>query len=120
MTSVLVRVSVDEAGQDGHGNDSQVQTKGPVLEVAEIKLDAFFDRGIAAPAVDLRPSNNADFQAMPVVVAAHFLRFASLRDNCAASTTFAKSCFLPMFPVCSTTNASGEMPCACRKEASRA
>jgi hypothetical protein len=70
----LVRVPVDQSGQDGHGNNSQVEAKGPILQVVEIKFDAFLDGRITAPAIDLRPPGDADLQTMPVVVAPDFLQ----------------------------------------------
>src|SRR5215470_1076563 len=72
----LIRVAVDEAREDGHGDDAEIEEQAPVLEVVEVVLDALVDGGVAAPTVDLGPAGDADAQAVTVVVAADFLKEA--------------------------------------------
>lgn len=55
----LVGVAMDEAGENGHGDNTEVKEKGPVLEVVKVILDALVNGGISAPAVDLRPAGDA-------------------------------------------------------------
>ena len=51
---------MNEAGEDGHGDDAEVEKEGPVLEVVEIVFGALVNGGVAAPAVDLGPAGDAD------------------------------------------------------------
>src|SRR4029450_2165111 len=58
-----------EAVEQREDQDLQVEPQRPVLDVVEIELDALLDRGVAAPAVHLRPARHAALDA----VAAHVL-----------------------------------------------
>ena len=61
----LVGVGVFEAAVDGGEDDAEVEEGGPVIEVVEVVLEAFFEGGSAAEAVDLGPASEAgaDFEA---------------------------------------------------------
>src|SRR5690242_15523891 len=65
-----VGVLVEEALHDRQPHDLQVERDRPVLDVVEVVLDALLDRGVAAPAVDLRPAGQAGLD----LVAQHVLR----------------------------------------------
>ena len=54
----------------GQPHDLEVEPQRPVLDVVEVVLDALLDRGVAAPAVDLRPAGEAGLH----LVAQHVLR----------------------------------------------
>ena len=55
---------MDETLERGEGKNFEIQPDGPVFDVVEIALDAFFKRGIAAPAVDLRPARDPGFDLL--------------------------------------------------------
>src|SRR5687767_3451646 len=59
---------------EGQPHDLDVQRHRPVLDVIQVVLDAFLERGVAAPAVDLRPARDAGLD----LVAQHVLRNAVL------------------------------------------
>src|SRR5687767_3560135 len=67
-------VALEQAAEDGQPHDFQIQGYGPVLDVIEVVLDALLERGVAAPAVDLRPAGDAGLH----LVAQHVLRNAVL------------------------------------------
>src|SRR5437867_13217558 len=69
LCMALVRVLLAEAAEQGQDQDLDVEEQGPVLDVVEVELDALLDRGVAAPAVHLRPAGDAALHA----VAAHVL-----------------------------------------------
>src|SRR6266516_1256395 len=54
-TRCLVGMLVKEAAEQREPHDFQIELHGPVLDVIQVVLDAFLDRGIAAPAMHLRP-----------------------------------------------------------------
>ena len=56
-----VCIPVNQAGKDGHRNDPEIEGQTPVLQVVQVALNALFDRRVAAPTVDLRPTGNSDF-----------------------------------------------------------
>src|SRR5436190_15718257 len=66
----LVRVLVTQSMNHRHEQDLHVQHQRPVLDVVEVVLDAHADRGVAAPAVHLRPAGHAGAH----FVAQHVLR----------------------------------------------
>src|SRR5688572_16337403 len=55
----------EDAAEERHPHDLEVERHRPVLDVIEIEFNALFERGIAAPAVDLRPSRDAGLHLMP-------------------------------------------------------
>src|SRR5262245_7630034 len=55
---ISVRVLLAEAAENREDEDLDVEQKRPVLDVVEVVLDALLDRGVAAPAVDLRPARH--------------------------------------------------------------
>src|SRR5918999_5584899 len=59
-----------DAAEERHPHDLEVERHRPVLDVIEIEFDALFERGIAAPPVDLRPAGDARLDLM----AQHVLR----------------------------------------------
>src|SRR5260221_18527 len=68
-----------QAAHQCEPHDLDVEADGPVLDVVEVVLDALLERGVAAPAVDLRPASDARLD----LVAEHVLRNAvlELRDE---------------------------------------
>src|SRR6478609_1046158 len=58
ISLLLLRRAVP-ASEHRQPHDFEVQSQRPVLDVIEIEFDAFFERRVAAPAVDLRPPGNA-------------------------------------------------------------
>src|SRR5262245_46819131 len=58
-----------ESAQHGQPHDLEVETDGPVFDVIQVVFDALLQRGVAAPAVDLRPAGDARFD----LVAKHVL-----------------------------------------------
>src|SRR5688500_10748768 len=65
-----VRVPLEEPLQNGEPHDLHVERHRPVLDVVEVVLDPLLDRGVAPPAIDLRPAG----QARAHLVAEHVLR----------------------------------------------
>src|SRR5687768_17974005 len=63
-----------QAAHDGQPEDLEVEADGPVLDVIQVVLDPLLERGVAAPAVDLRPAGDAGLD----LVAQHVLRDAVL------------------------------------------
>src|SRR6202023_3803110 len=64
----LVGVEAQRVPQ-GEPEDLEVEGQGPVLDVVEVVLDALLDRGVAAPAVHLRPAGDAGLDAVAEHVA---------------------------------------------------
>ena len=56
-----VCVLVNEAFEDGHEDDFDVQPQGPVFDIVQIMLNTLLKISITTPAVDLSPSGNACF-----------------------------------------------------------
>ncbi len=48
----------DQSFPEGQEKDSEIERNGPVLDIVEIVLDPFFQRGISPPSVDLSPSGH--------------------------------------------------------------
>src|SRR5688500_9096375 len=69
-----VGVLVEEALHERQPHDLEVEHDRPVLDVVEVVLDALLDRGVAAPAIDLRPAGQPGLD----LVAQHVLRHALL------------------------------------------
>src|SRR4051812_11948340 len=65
-----IGVLVDEALPQGHRQNLQIEHVGPVSNVEEIAFDSAIERGIATPAVHLRPAGDAS----PHLVAKHVVR----------------------------------------------
>src|SRR5688572_26271859 len=63
-----------QAAHDGQPEDLEVEADGPVLDVIQVVFDALLERGVAAPAVDLRPAGDAGLHLVPE----HVLREAVL------------------------------------------
>src|SRR6186713_3058153 len=63
-----------EAAHQRQPHDLEIERDRPVLDVVEVVLDALLERGVAAPAVDLRPAGDAGLD----LVAQHVLRDAVL------------------------------------------
>src|SRR5689334_10281500 len=55
----LVGMLVEEAFDDRQPDDLEVEAHRPVLDVIKVVFDALLERGVAAPAVDLRPARHA-------------------------------------------------------------
>src|SRR4051794_7542093 len=53
-----VRLPLENSAEQGHPHDLQVERHRPVLDVIEVELDALFQGGVPAPAVDLCPAGN--------------------------------------------------------------
>src|SRR5687768_13012203 len=70
VMTVLGMGTLEEAANDGEPHDLQIQGHRPVFDVVQVVLDTLFERGIAAPAVHLRPSRDAGLH----FVAEHVLR----------------------------------------------
>src|SRR5213596_2096635 len=66
-----IRVAVAETGPEGQEEDLQVEAEAPALDVVEVVFDPFLDRGLAAPAVDLRPARDARLHLVAEHVAGH-------------------------------------------------
>src|SRR5437762_1458899 len=69
-TRFLVGMLVEEPAQQRQPHDLQIEPHRPVLDVVEVVLDPLLDRGVAAPAVHLRPAGDAGLH----LVAQHVLR----------------------------------------------
>src|SRR4051812_16827288 len=70
----LKSVAAVQPADERQPHDLQIERDGPVLDVIEVVLDPLLERGIAAPAVDLRPAGDAGLD----LVAQHVLRNAVL------------------------------------------
>ena len=62
-----------EDAQGGEGDDFEVKPQRPVFDVPQVVVDAFFEVGVAAPAVHLRPAGNARFHHVFLHVAGDFV-----------------------------------------------
>ncbi len=58
------------SGEEGAGEDFEVEGEGPVFEIPEVEFDAFGEVGLAAVAVDLGPAGEAGFVDVSPHVAA--------------------------------------------------
>src|SRR5262249_37118943 len=78
-TPFLVGILVEEPAEQRQPHDFQVEAHRPVLDVIQVVLDALLDRGVAAPAVDLRPAGDPGLHLVPQ----HVLRdlVLELRDE---------------------------------------
>ena len=54
-TKRSVGVLVEEPSPESQQYDLEIKPDRPMLDVVQITLDTFFQRGITAPPVDLRP-----------------------------------------------------------------
>src|SRR5688572_5856347 len=63
-----------KATHEREPHDLEVEADRPVLDVIQVVFDALLERGVAAPAVDLRPAGDAGLD----LVAQHVLRDAVL------------------------------------------
>src|SRR6185436_9022352 len=61
---------VEEPLEEREPHDFQIEANRPVFDVIQVVLDSFLQRGVAAPAVDLRPASQAGLY----FVAEHVLR----------------------------------------------
>src|SRR5205085_11934851 len=68
------RLSLENAAEECHPHDFQIERHGPVLDVVQVELDPFFEGRVAAPSVHLGPAGNAGLY----LVAKHVLREAML------------------------------------------
>src|SRR4051794_14453880 len=68
MSNVSIRVAVHEAVPERQPQDAQVEPRRPVRDVVEVELDAFSQRRVAAPAVDLGPARDAGFDGVASVI----------------------------------------------------
>src|SRR5216117_54629 len=66
-----IRVAVAETGPEGQEEDLQVEAEAPALDVVELVFDPFLDRGLASPAVDLRPARDARLHLVTEHVPGH-------------------------------------------------
>src|SRR5690349_720221 len=67
-----MRVAVDtEDVPEGLYQDLQIEAEPPGLEVVEVVFDPLLDRGVAPPAVDLRPASNPLLDLVAEHVAGH-------------------------------------------------
>src|SRR3989442_9718701 len=66
-----IRVAVTEPGPEGQEEDLQVEAEAPALDVVEVVFDPLLDRGLASPAVDLRPARDARLHLVAEHVAGH-------------------------------------------------
>src|SRR5688572_33478231 len=69
VMTVLGMRTLEEAADDGEPHDFQVEGDRPVLKVIQVVFDPFFERRVAAPAVDHRPAGDAGLD----LVAEHVL-----------------------------------------------
>ena len=53
------------AVEQRHPQDAQVEPGGPMGDVVKVVLDPFAERSVAAPAVDLGPTRDSGFDAVP-------------------------------------------------------
>ena len=56
---------MNDAAEDGHPEDVQIEPGCPVRDVIEIVLDSFAKRCVTAPAMDLGPSGDPRFDPVP-------------------------------------------------------
>src|SRR6478672_10863916 len=68
--SRLIGVFMEEALQERQPHDLQIESHRPVFNVVKVVLDPLFERGVAAPSVDLRPPREPGLH----LVAQHILR----------------------------------------------
>ena len=69
-----IRVPVDQARNNRHQDNSQIEHETPVLEVVQIACHALLDRRVAPPPVHLRPARYSHFQSVAVIVAHDILQ----------------------------------------------
>jgi hypothetical protein len=70
----LVRISVNQPQENRHGDDSQVEGKTPVLEIAEVLLDPLWNGGVAtAESTDLCQPSDAELHIMSGHLTGNFL-----------------------------------------------
>src|SRR5688572_9120614 len=74
VTTVLGMGTLEEPADDREPHDLQIESHRPVLDVVQVVLDTLFERGVAAPAVHLRPAGDTRLH----LVAQHVLRDAVL------------------------------------------
>src|SRR5262245_46099639 len=55
----VVSGALEETADEGQPHDLQIERHRPVLDVVEVVFNTFLQRGIPAPAVDLRPPGDA-------------------------------------------------------------
>src|SRR5882672_1083525 len=60
----LVGMFLAETSEERQDQDLHVEQQRPVLDVVQVVLDALLDRGVAAPAVYLRPARDAALHAV--------------------------------------------------------
>lgn len=63
-----IRILAEQTGPCRQTYDPHVKPEAPILQIVQIVLKSLGDRGIAAPSVDLGPTCDSNFQAMPGVV----------------------------------------------------
>src|SRR5688500_2076669 len=65
---------LQNAAEERHPHDLEIERNRPVLDVVEVELDPLLERGVATPAVHLGPAGDAGFH----LVTEHVLREAVL------------------------------------------
>src|SRR5687768_15308226 len=63
--SLIVLLPREDAAEERHPHNLQIERDRPVLDVIQVELDALFERGVAPPAVHLRPSRDARLHLVP-------------------------------------------------------
>src|SRR5688572_3057764 len=70
MTTRFLEGMPVQTAEERQPHDLEIEAHGPVFDVIEVVLDPFLDRGVAPPAVHLRPAGDARLD----LVAQHVLR----------------------------------------------
>src|SRR5436190_18121258 len=55
----VLGIALEEASHECEPHDFEIERHRPVLDVIQVVLDPLFERRIAAPPIDLRPSRDA-------------------------------------------------------------
>ena len=63
---------MQEAAEDRHEDDLDIQPQGPVFDVIKIMLDAGMQAGVSTPAMYLRPAGKTGFDQVFFHVMRHF------------------------------------------------
>ena len=86
LPSVSISVSIDQAGDKGHHDNSQVEAQTPVLQVVQIVLDALLNRGVATLCVGSCPTGDSHLEG----VALHQYRVRGSDEDSVAEASFLK------------------------------
>src|SRR3954466_5760629 len=55
----VLGIALEEASDERKPHDFEIERQRPVVDVVQVVLDSLFERGVAPPAVGLRPSRDS-------------------------------------------------------------